>query len=796
MTIQNKLGNELLLFDGAMGTMLQKYGMKPGQNPEALNVEQPELIARIHKEYIAAGAQFITTNTFGANAYKLEETGYSVREVVTAAVGHAKAAAAATNAKVALDIGPVGQMMKPVGLLDFDQAYDYFQEQVIVGARAGADVILIETMSDLGEMRAAILAAKENSALPVFATMTFMEDGNTLTGTDPEIMAMALDALGVDALGVNCSLGPDELLPIVKRILAATNTPVMVQANAGIPVIEAGVAKYTVTETEYRTFAEQIAGLGVAIIGGCCGTNPDYIRQLAQAKAAFVKRAPQQLKRYVCSAQRKVCLDGQITLIGERINPSGNKALKAQFEAGNPLAAIKVGIEQVQQGAEVLDVNTSLPLIDEQGYMVKIIDGMNGLIEAPLQFDSTKPEVLEAALRRYSGVAIVNSVNGKESSMAEIYPIVQKYGAYVVALCLDEAGIPDDANGRTEIVEKLIARAADHGIAEDRLLVDCLVLTVAAQQKAVMETLKALSWVKQNTRALTTLGLSNVSYGLPFRALINRTFFAMALTSGLDTVIINPGAAGIVDTMRAFNVLSGQDEGAIAYIAYNNQKSSDSKTAAAAPKEEKAARSFQEMFLEGDEAGVVAATNGLLKELSPLAVVDEYIIPALDGVGNLYETKEIFLPQLIRSAETAGKAFEAIRAKLVGSAEKLETKGKIVMATVKGDIHDIGKNLAKVLLENYGYEVIDLGKDVPIEAVVAAAKEHQVKLVGLSALMTTTVAAMEETITALREADLPVKVFVGGAVLTKKYATNIGADYYCRDARAGVTVAEEVFASV
>lgn len=796
MTIQNKLGNELLLFDGAMGTMLQNYGMKPGQNPEALNLEQPELIARIHKEYIAAGAQFITTNTFGANAYKLEETGYSVQEVVTAAVGHAKAATVGTNAKVALDIGPIGQMMKPVGLLDFDQAYDYFKEQVIVGAAAGADVILIETMSDLGEMRAAILAAKENSELPVFATMTFMEDGNTLTGTDPEIMALTLDALGVDALGVNCSLGPDELLPIVKRILAATNTPVMVQANAGIPVIEAGVAKYTVTETEYRTFAEQIAGLGVAIIGGCCGTNPDYIRQLAQAKATFVKRAPQQLKRYVCSAQRKVCLDGQITLIGERINPSGNKALKAQFEAGNPLAAIKVGIEQVQQGAEVLDVNTSLPMIDEQRYMVKIIDGMNGLIEAPLQFDSTKPEVLEAALRRYSGVAIVNSVNGKESSMAEIYPIVQKYGAYVVALCLDESGIPDDANGRTEIVKKLIAHAADHGIAEDRLLVDCLVLTVAAQQKAVMETLRALSWVKQNTRALTTLGLSNVSYGLPFRALINRTFFAMALTSGLDTVIINPGAAGIVDTMRAFNVLSGQDEGAIAYIAYNNQKSNDSKTAATAPKEEQAARTFQEMFLEGDEAGVVAATNELLKDRSPLAVVDEYIIPALDGVGALYETKAIFLPQLIRSAETAGKAFEAIRAKLVGSAEKLETKGKIVMATVKGDIHDIGKNLAKVLLENYGYEVIDLGKDVPIEAVVAAAKEHQVKLVGLSALMTTTVAAMEETISALREAELPVKVFVGGAVLTKKYATTIGADYYCRDARAGVAVAEEVFASV
>ena len=470
MDIRKQIGEELLLFDGAMGTMLQKYGMKAGQNPEALNLEDPELLSRIHREYVEAGAQFITTNTFGANAYKLQETGYSVTEVITAAVEIAKAATAGTGAQVALDIGPVGKMMKPIGLLDFDQAYDYFREQVTIGAAAGADLILIETMSDLAEMRAAVLAAKENCDLPIFATMTFTEDGNTLTGTEPEIMALSLDALGVDALGVNCSLGPKELIPIIKRILAFTNTPVMVQANAGIPVTEAGVAKYNVVSKDYLEVAKELAGLGVSVIGGCCGTTPEYIRDLQQAKASFAKREINQLKRYVCSAQKKVCLDGQITLIGERINPSGNKALKEQFVAGNPLAAIKVAFEQVQKGADVLDVNTSLPMIDETDYMTKIIDGMSGLVEAPLQFDSTKPEVLEAALRRYSGVAIVNSVNGKESSMAEIYPIVQKYGAFVVALCLDEAGIPDDADGRTKVAQKLIDRAGEYGIGSRKIV--------------------------------------------------------------------------------------------------------------------------------------------------------------------------------------------------------------------------------------------------------------------------------------------------------------------------------------
>lgn len=789
MSKLEKLGKEMLLFDGAMGTMLQAYGMKPGQNPELLNLLDPELIRRIHAEYVEAGADIITTNTFGANSYKLYDTGHTTEEVITAAVGIAKEAAGA-SALVALDMGPVGQMMKPIGLLDFEEAYDLFREQVIAGDKAGADLILIETMSDLGEMRAAILAAKENSSLPVFATMTFSDDGNTLTGTSPEIMAMTLDSLGVDALGVNCSLGPKELYPIVERVLNSTNTPVMVQANAGLPITEHGVSRYSVTAEDFLDSARKFAKIGVSVIGGCCGTTPAYTALLSEARESYRKPEKKILRRYVCSAQRMVALDGKVTLIGERINPSGNKALKEQFMAGNPLAAVKVAFEQVQKGAEILDVNTSLPQIDEAGYMAEIIDGMSGLVDAPLQFDSTRPEVLEKALRRYSGVAIVNSVNGKQSSMDSIYPIVKKYGAFVVALCLDDAGIPDDANGRTKVAKKLIDEANRYGIDEGRLLIDCLVLTASAQQKAVMETLHAMRWVKSETRALTTLGLSNVSFGLPFRALINRTYFAMALTSGLDTVIINPGAEGIVDTLKAFNVLAGIDDGAVDYIEYNNKLNPVKKEEV---RKEGASKSFRELLLEGDSKGILEATKALLENEQPLSVVDNHIVPALDEVGKQFEAKVIFLPQLIRAAETAGTAFETIRARLTAGSEKLETKGKIVMATVRGDIHDIGKNLARVLLENYGYEIIDLGKDVPTDKIVEAVKLGNIKLVGLSALMTTTVTSMEETIAQLRKECPDTRVFVGGAVLTESYAKSIGADYYCKDARAGVLVAAEVF---
>ncbi|HSP47228.1 MAG TPA: homocysteine S-methyltransferase family protein, partial [Clostridiaceae bacterium] len=608
MTKKLNIGQELLIFDGAMGTMLQEYGMKPGTNPESLNIEDPALIRRIHSDYLEAGADILSTNTFGANRYKLQGTGYAVAEVVKAAVLNARGAIAGRKGYVALDLGPVGKMMKPVGLLDFEEAYDLFREQVIAGEEAGADLIIIETMSDLGEMRAAVLAAKENSDLPVVATMTFSEDGRTLMGTDPEIMVLSLEALGIDALGVNCSLGPKDLAPLVERILAFSHTPVIVQANAGLPVSGKGRLSYSVGPEEYLGFAKGFVERGVALIGGCCGTTPEYIRGLSTLRSVYQKPAPVERGNYVCSAQRMVRLDGRVSLIGERINPSGNKALKAAFLAGNHGAAVKEAFTQVQSGAEILDINTSLPQIDEAKFMTDIIDSFSGLIDAPLQFDSTRPEVLEKALRRYSGVAIVNSVNGKESSMKAIYPLVKKYGAYVVALCLDEEGIPGDAEGRIKVARKLAEKAKSHGIGEDRLIVDCLVLTASAQQKGVMETLKALKHIKSHTKSLTTLGLSNVSYGLPFRSLINRTYLAMALGAGLDTVIINPGAEGVRDTLMAFNVLANHDEGAVAYIAYNQEKEGGTSPAGPGPKKEKAPDTIQSCLLEGNTEGILTLT--------------------------------------------------------------------------------------------------------------------------------------------------------------------------------------------
>jgi len=851
---------QLMIFDGAMGTMLQRYGMKPGTLPEALNIVDPALIQRIHREYLEAGADVITTNTFGANAYKLSTSGYSVAEVVTAAVENANAARGERQALIALDLGPIGKMMKPIGALDFDGAYEYFKEQIVAGVAAGADLVLIETMSDLGETRAAVLAAKENSNLPVFATMTFADDGRTLTGTDPEIMILSLEALGIDAIGVNCSLGPEELEPIIQRILAFAKVPVMVQANAGLPVSVSGRTEFSVDAATFADYGKRFVEGGVKIIGGCCGTTPEFIQALNALRGDYRPAPAVERGDYVCSAQQKVALTGKFTLVGEKINPSGNKGLKAQFLAGNSSAAIKEAFDQINHGAEVLDVCTSLPAVDEIAVMSEIIEAFNGLIEAPLQFDSTKPAVLERALRLYSGVAIINSVNGKPSSMEKIFPIAKKYGAYVVALCLDENGIPETADGRMAVARKLIDTAATYGIDESRLMIDCLVLTASAQQAAVMETLKGIRAVKTTTRALTTLGLSNVSYGLPYRALINRTYFAMALTSGLDAVIIDPGAEGIMDTLMAFRVLANQDQGAVAYIDYQNEKADQAKldseakdavlaaahasaahaaaligqltngsgsvsagalgtapagvvSAASAPaaagSSESAgtqgvggrpsanalpADSFERLLLEGQKDVILARTKVLLETTPPLDVVDLHLIPALDAIGQRYEAKVIFLPQLIRAAETVTAAFELIRAKLSESSEAMTSKGRVLLATVQGDVHDIGKNLVKVLLESYGYDVLDLGRDVPVEKVVSTAVAENIQLVGLSALMTTTVSSMEETIVALRATGAPIRIMVGGAVLTESYAKTIGADDFCRDARAGVSVAAKVFA--
>lgn len=803
MNIFEKIGKEIVYFDGALGTVIQSFDIEIPSVPEELNISRGESIAAIHANYILSGCNIITTNTFGANSYKLKESNYSLKDIVYAAIKNAKTAVTGTDTLIAYDIGPIGKMMKPIGTLTFDEAYDYFKEQVDL-LDNNVDLVIIETMADLSEARAAILAVKENSNLPVFATMTFAEDGRTITGTTPEIMVACFEALGVDALGVNCSLGPQQLLPIIKRITDVANKPVIVQANAGIPTSSMGKTVFSVESTEYTRFAAKFIGMGAAIIGGCCGTNYEYMRELIErTKDISIKKADKKNNKIICSQTTWVNLDDELVLIGERINPSGNKKLKEAFLRGDVSHATKVAFEQIDKGAKILDVNTSLPEIDELDFMNRVLDEFSGLVEVPLQFDSTSPVVLEAALRQYPGIAIINSVNGKKESMDSIYPIAKKYGAFVVALCFDEDGIPEDAKKRVEVATKLIENAKKYEIEEEKLLVDTLVLTASAQQKAVFQTLKAIKTLKEKYKVKTTLGLSNVSYGLPSRALINKTYFAMALAYGLDTVIINPAADGIVDTLYAYQLLANVDKDCANYIEYISEKEealASQKTVEVKvsnlstgkkpnPKED----SIEKLILEGQNDKTLEKTIELLRTNTPLEVVDNYLVPSLDSIGRYFEEKKIFLPQLIRSAETVGVAFEHIRDLLNNSGEVRIDKGKIILATVKGDVHDIGKNLVKVLLENYGFTVIDLGKDVATQTILDAIETHDCKLIGLSALMTTTVDNMEDSIKQINEKYPDKTIFVGGAVLTREYSEKIGANFFCKDARESVKVAQDFF---
>lgn len=790
-----QVGKKALFFDGAMGTMIQAADIAVPAIPEELNIDHPQVIQGIHEAFIQVGANFITTNTFGANRLKIEKSRYSLEKIIDAAVDVAHSAAVGTGGavRVVYDIGPIGMMMKPIGSLDFDTAYEIFKEQVLCLDPERVDAVLIETMTDISEMRAAILAVKENSSFPIFATMSFTEEERTLTGTDPETMVRILEGLNVDLLGVNCSLGPLEMTGIIKRILAVSHTPLLVQANAGLPMRIDGETKFSLDEKRYARSVKSFMEAGVAVIGGCCGTTPAYIKKIVEMGLSYqpIKESPKS-GNFLCSSTKSLDLDDGFILIGERINPSGNKRLKEAFLQGDFQFASKVAFEQIHHGAQVLDINTSLPQIDEEQVMIQLVDSFSGLLDTPLQFDSVRASVLETALRRYAGIAIVNSINGKQSSMDELFPLIKKYGAYAICLCLDEKGIPHTAKERIAIAEKLIKNAKKHGIAEDRLIIDSLVLTASAQQDEVMETLEAIRALKARYRVKTTLGVSNVSYGLPYRSLINRVFFTLALGAGLDTAIINPGAEGIVDTIHAFQVLNNQDPGAIDFIAYNNRlKQSDVQGGTPQPK--KMDRSLIARLLQGDDQQVEELIRQELKQKAPLAVVDEDLIPALDAIGMQYERQEIFLPQLIRAAETVKGAFELVKAKLALDHEDLEAKGTIALATVKGDIHDIGKNLVKIMLESYGYRVVDLGKDVDVHSILVAIRENQIELVGLSALMTTTVAGMEEIIQSIRLEFDSVKIMVGGAVLTEEYAKQIGADFYCRDARASVLVADQVF---
>lgn len=778
---------ELISLDGGMGTMLQARGLKMGETPEALNLEKPQILMDIHKEYIAAGADIIYANTFGANRHKLERCGYSVTEVIREGIANAKRAVSESenpNVLTALDIGPIGQLLEPNGTLSFEDAYDIFKEQVIAGREA--DVIVFETMTDLYELKAAVLAAKENSSLPIICTMTFEENMRTFTGCAIGSMVMTLEGLGVDAVGINCSLGPKELYPAAEELCRLTNLPVVLKPNAGLP--DPVTNEYNVSPKQFAELMGKLVPLGVKIFGGCCGTNPEFIREMNQTlKNHKYHKQKAEIIPACCSATKTVIIN-RPRIIGERINPTGKKRFKEALLANDIDYILGQAIEQVHGGADILDINVGLPGIDEGDMMVRVVKAVQAVTDVPLQLDSTIPEVLEKALRVYNGKPIVNSVNGEEKSLRTVLPLVKKYGACVVGLCLDENGIPKSAEGRFQIAKRILQRALDLGIPKENVFIDCLTLTVSAEQDAAMITLEALKRVKNELGLRTVLGVSNISFGLPERVIVTHNFLTMALCCGLDLPIINPNVADMTGAVRAYNVLAGFDKNSLEYVAaYGNKEKTFSETAA------KQDIDLNYAIENGLKAEGAKLTEELLKTTDPLSIVNDILVPALDKTGEDFEKGKIFLPQLILNAGVAQCCFEVIKQYFAKTGEKSVSKGKIILATVKGDIHDIGKNIVKVLLENYGYEVIDLGKDVPYEKVLNTAIEQNVRLVGLSALMTTTLVSMEKTIAMLREKNVDCKIMVGGAVLTPEYAKQIGADFYAKDAKQSCDIAKKVF---
>lgn len=799
----NLFDRDYIILDGAMGTMLQQKGMELGVVPETLNITKPEWIVDIHSQYINAGSDVVYANTFGANRYKMKDTGYTVEELISAAIKNAKTAAKDTNALVALDVGPIGQLLEPTGSLSFEEAYDIFKEEIL--AAKDADLIVIETMTDLMEIKAAVLAAKENSNLPVITTMTFEENMRTFTGCSVSAMCLTLEGLGVDALGVNCSLGPKDLLPIVAEIANWTSLPIVVKANAGLP--DPVTNTYNVLPDEFASIYKEMLQYGVHTIGGCCGTTPAYIKELKQMaeeaneNGEFVKGS---MKRQlsVCSPTKTVIVD-QPRIVGERINPTGKKRFKQALMENDMDYILGQAIEQIEAGAEILDVNVGLPEIDEKEMMIKTVKALQSIVDVPLQIDSTKPEVIEAALRVYNGKPILNSVNGEDKILDEILPIVAKYGAAVIGLTLDENGIPDSAEKRVKIAEKIMNKAMSYGIPKEDVIIDCLTLTVSAEQKACLETLKALNIVKNKLGLRTVLGVSNISFGLPNRETVNKYFLTMALYSGLDLPIINPNVSSMVWAVKTYKVLADIDKNSMDFIEYSStheaesvakkseQTGSDTVTVTAALSTPEANKILHAMETGMKNEGK-RLTEEYLNKIDAMDIINEMLIPALDVVGDKFEKGKIFLPQLILAADVAKECFEAIKTFLADKGAGSESKGKIVIATVKGDIHDIGKNIVKVILENYGFDVIDLGRDVDPEVVLKATVENDVHLVGLSALMTTTLGSMEDTIKLLRANNVDCKIMVGGAVLTKDYAMEIGADYYAKDAKMSADIAKEV----
>lgn len=779
-------------FDGAMGTVLQSKGLKLGEVPERFNFTHRDLVEAVHLDYLEAGADCVTTNTFGANRYKMVDTSYSVEEVITQAVAIARGAVAKRGSgQVVLDIGSTGKLLEPVGDVSFEEAYEVFKEQVVAGEKAGADLVLFETFTDLYELKAAVLAAKENSQLPIYCTMTFEATGRTFFGTSLEAMVLTLEALGVDALGINCSLGPKELVPLVEKLMSLASIPVLVQPNAGLPDMKDGKAVYNITEEEFSYYMGHFRALGVSILGGCCGTTPSYIRSVVDKVHTIpLKEITSKHLCGICSSQNAVFFD-DVKVIGERLNPTGKKLLQQALREDNMDYVLRLALEQKEEGADLLDVNMGLPDIDEVDMLKKAVKNIQGVIDLPLQIDSSNVKALEAAVRIYNGKPLINSVNGKQESLDAVLPIAKKYGAAVLGLTLDATGVPETAEERLEVARRIVEAAKGYGIPVEDIFIDCLVVTASAQQDLVFETLRAVKLVKEELGVKTVLGVSNVSFGLPARPALNQAMLTMALLQGLDAPILNPKNKEMIEAILSYRVLVGRDKESKDYIEYFSKQQAQTKEAPTTLN-----YGLEEAIIKGlkDEAHKI--TKQYLKAHEPLEIVEQFIVPALNKVGEDYEKQVLYLPQLIKSAEAAQSSFEVLKLAMIQNGGTHQGGPKVILATVHGDIHDIGKNIVKVILQNYGFTVIDLGKDVAAEEVVKAALKHQVELVGLSALMTTTVTSMKETIECLNREYPECKVVVGGAVLTPDLATFVGANFYAKDAMETVRIAQRFFEKI
>ena len=797
MLIKEYLKDNLIYLDGGMGTLLQAQGLKPGELPERWNLTHGEVITAIHKAYFDAGSNVVNTNTFGANILKFD--GKELEQIVQCAVLNAKRAkeqsCSSQEKWIALDIGPTGRMLKPYGDLDFEEAINVFAHTIKLGVKYGVDLIMIETMNDSYETKAAVLAAKENCDLPVFVSNAYQEDGTLMTGANPEAMVAMLEGLGVDALGVNCSFGPKKLATVVEEYLKYSSTPVLLKPNAGLPRVVDGKTVYDVLPKEFAIDVAELIKKGVRIAGGCCGTTPDYIKELVSDTKNF-QPTPINKKEYsvISSYSHAVIFGKEPILVGERINPTGKKKFKEALKANDINYVLKEGINQQEKGVHVLDVNVGLPEIDEEKMLLTVIQKLQAIVDLPLQIDTSNVLAMESALRAYNGKAMINSVNGKKESMDAVFPLVKKYGGVVVCLTLDENGIPKRAEERLEIAKKICKYAEKYGIAKKDLIFDPLALTVSAEKFAAKETLKAVSLITKELNCNTILGVSNVSFGLPCRDIINGNFFALALEEGLSLAIINPYSKEIMQAYYAFRTLKGLDDNCQDYVAFVETLPKEHTTIVVDVQKDSNVIEYksdlQRAIIKGQKEEATVLTKKLLENVAPLDIVNEEIIPALNKVGVDYENKKVYLPQLLMSAEASKCAFLEIKEKMQG--QKTEDKGIFVIATVKGDIHDIGKNIVKLLLENYGFNVVDLGKDVEPKTVVEKVVELHAPIVGLSALMTTTVPAMEETIKLLRKSAPWCKVMVGGAVLNKEYAKLIGADYYAKDGMEGVRYAMEI----